>query len=74
MDAIDPQTPVDALPQFLSVAQIQSYLGIGRSAAYDFARQHGIRIGSKTVSPVTRRMGRGVPQSGDPRSQVVSAP
>jgi predicted DNA-binding transcriptional regulator AlpA len=42
-------TPLDALPQFLSVAQVQAYLGIGRSAAYDFARQHGVRIGSKTV-------------------------
>ena len=47
--SITPNTPIDALPQFLSVAQVQAYLGIGRSAAYDFARQHGVRIGSKTV-------------------------
>lgn len=46
---LSPDTPIDALPQFLSVAQVQAYLGIGRSAAYDFARQHGVRIGSKTV-------------------------
>ena len=49
MTDIDPRTPLHRLPQFLSVAQVQAYLGIGRSAAYDFARQHGVRIGSRTV-------------------------
>jgi hypothetical protein len=46
---IEPNTPLDALPQFLSVAQLQAYLGIGRSAAYEFGRRHGVRVGTRTV-------------------------
>jgi hypothetical protein len=46
---IDPATPLDALPEFLTVEQLQGYLRIGRSSAYEFARQHGVRIGARTV-------------------------
>ena len=42
---LDRATPVTDLPAYLTVAELMDYLSIGRSAAYDFARQHGIRIG-----------------------------
>jgi excisionase family DNA binding protein len=44
-------TPIEELPQFLSVLQVQKYLGIGRSAAYEFARQNGVRIGRTVRIP-----------------------
>ena len=43
--AIDRRTPVDQLPQFLTIEEVMTYLDIGRSSAYQFARQHGKRFG-----------------------------
>jgi hypothetical protein len=38
-------TSIDDLPAFLTVVELQNYLQIGRSAAYEFARAHGRKIG-----------------------------
>jgi hypothetical protein len=38
-------TQVDELPAFLTVDELQQFLRIGRSAAYDYARVHGRRVG-----------------------------
>jgi hypothetical protein len=46
---IDRATPWEALPAYLTVAELQAYLQIGRSAAYDYARVHGVRIGDRIV-------------------------
>jgi predicted DNA-binding transcriptional regulator AlpA len=43
--AIDRRTPVTELPQYLTIPEIESYLQIGRSSAYEFARKHGVKIG-----------------------------
>ncbi len=42
---ITPATPYELLPEYLTVAELQHYLSIGRSAAYDFARRRGVKIG-----------------------------
>ena len=42
---IDRRLPVAQLPQYLTVEELESYLQIGRSSAYAFAREHGVRIG-----------------------------
>jgi len=42
---IDRRTSVDDLPSFLTVPELMSYLKIGRTSAYEFARHHGVRIG-----------------------------
>jgi hypothetical protein len=41
-------TTIEQLPRFLSVAQVQGYFGIGRSAAYAFPRVYGVRVGRRT--------------------------
>jgi hypothetical protein len=38
-------TPIDDLPQFLTPHQIQTYLQVGRSSAYELARKHGVKVG-----------------------------
>lgn len=43
--AIDRRTPVNELPAYLTVEELEDYLQIGRSSAYEFARKHGIKIG-----------------------------
>jgi hypothetical protein len=43
--AINRRTALDDLPTFLTVIELMQYLSIGRTAAYDFARQHGVRFG-----------------------------
>jgi hypothetical protein len=64
MPAFSRSTPFEDLPQYLSVDELASYLGIGRTLAYDYARAHGVRIGrllrvprevtfAKTVSAFT---------------------
>ena len=55
---IDRRTAIEDLPQYLTVEEIESYLAIGRSAAYAFARAHGIRIGRLVRVPreVLRRL------------------
>jgi len=42
---ISPNTPLDDLPEYITVEQLQAYLQLGRSSAYDLARRHGIRVG-----------------------------
>lgn len=44
-EAIDRRLPLEELPQFLTVDEVQSYFKIGRSTAYEFARERGVRIG-----------------------------
>jgi len=43
--SINRNTPLDELPQFLTVAEIGRYFDVGKTSAYEYARQHGIRIG-----------------------------
>jgi excisionase family DNA binding protein len=42
---IDRRLPVAELPQYLTVDELMRYMSIGRSSAYAFAREHGVRIG-----------------------------
>jgi hypothetical protein len=35
---VDPKTPIEQLPQYLTVDEVAQYLRVGRTAAYDFAR------------------------------------
>jgi hypothetical protein len=42
---IDRRTPIDQLPQFLTIDELAAYASIGRTAAYEFARLHGVRFG-----------------------------
>jgi hypothetical protein len=42
---IDRRTPIDQLPQFLTVDELATYANIGRTAAYEFGRVHGVRFG-----------------------------
>lgn len=46
---LDRTTPFEELPTYLTVAELRQYLQIGRSAAYDYARAHGVRIGDRIV-------------------------
>lgn len=46
---LDRTTPYESLPAYLTVAELRQYLQIGRSAAYDYARAHGVRIGDRIV-------------------------
>jgi hypothetical protein len=39
------RTPFNDLPEYLSVAELASHLGLSRTMAYDYARQHGVRFG-----------------------------
>jgi hypothetical protein len=43
--AITRNTPVSDLPEFMTPDEIRRFLGISRSSSYEFARQHGIRVG-----------------------------
>jgi len=43
--AIDRRVPISELPQYLSVDEVMSYLQLGRSSAYAFAKAHGVKIG-----------------------------
>src|SRR5687768_10930235 len=38
-------TPWSELPEYLTVEEIQTYVHMRRSAAYAFARQHGVKFG-----------------------------
>lgn len=40
--AIDPRTPFDALPEFLSPDEFREYVGISRSTIYDLLRRDEI--------------------------------
>lgn len=46
---IGPNTPWEDIPAHLTVADIEAYLRVGRTAAYAFMREHGIRIGARTL-------------------------
>ena len=48
-DRINRRTSIDDLPELLSVPEFQAFAGVGRTAAYEFARVHGIRIGGKLM-------------------------
>lgn len=39
------RTRFNELPEYLSVAELASYLGLSRTLAYDYARQYGVRFG-----------------------------
>jgi hypothetical protein len=43
--AIDRSTPFDQLPAYLTPEEVQAYLALGRSSAYEFARRRGKRFG-----------------------------
>lgn len=39
------RSALDDLPALLTVGELQEYLNVGRSSAYAFAREHGVRFG-----------------------------
>jgi hypothetical protein len=49
--SIGHRLPIEELPQYLTADEMQAYLSIGRSSAYEFARQHGVRIGRPVRVP-----------------------
>ncbi len=42
---IDRRLPVAELPQYLTVDELMRNMSVGRTSAYAFAREHGVRIG-----------------------------
>lgn len=56
---IDRRTALDELPQFLTVREFEEYMNVGRTTAYEFARDHGIRIGRSVRIPRQKLVGRG---------------
>lgn len=45
---------LDDLPELLTVQEVQEYLNVGRSLAYELARAHGIRLGRLVRVPRAR--------------------
>lgn len=42
---LETTTPIADLPEFLTIDELALYARIGRSAAYEFGRRHGVRFG-----------------------------
>ena len=48
-------TATSSLPEFLTPEQLQELLQIGRSLAYQLARQHGVRVGNGKLLRIPRK-------------------
>jgi hypothetical protein len=48
-ELLTPNTPFDKWPELLNVRQLRSVTGMGRSAAFNYARAVGIRLGRRML-------------------------
>ena len=48
---VSAETPWHKVPELLTVHELRVIANLGRSAAYDFARRHGVMVGGSRLVP-----------------------